>query len=628
MINHSLILEPDDDIFDDDLEEINNSDGRPDKILIDPSLNNIEYGQKLEELLNELGIDDGELAVSIDMSRDTIGNYKNGTNSRPIKNDIKAKINHALNEAMFYKGYEHMPHDEFGRLFAELWEEFKSDITQEDFAVKAGYGNQSGISQIKSGDLPVYSTKEQYNYLLAFYDLCIRKSHYWFCNRPSKLKFFSRHSETAVKLENLLFGNSSAPDNKENNDDKLSVNVIDTIIEQLITFPIEAQKLILSYPFAFLDSLAAPNFHHSDGSYISAVEFIERFRQLPKAERLRFYDDMQQLNANEKIYNYSYGESNWFLFDMNLHYQNMINSARQRKIADPVLYDNNTSDPIHDNSVDSFRCKKKDKEIDKNKQRHLFEAVINAFDDRCWKNCPTNIITDTIIDDIKYRQNMSPFEWQLWSLYASYVYTFHTDSEIEILFERSKIEQGFSAIADHIVSLPFDEQERICLSPMFFFDSLALCGINSDRESSVIYFKARELFEEYDALSDEEKQKFIEKTAEFREMSSDYAGYPISCDYYDNYKEIPVYGNVQARKKAIMEFLFGFPIYIANETEFYKELAELVIDDISYKLSMSREQWNIWCLFIETVYNMLFDSVKDETALEILHIIIAIVKKY
>lgn len=631
MINTRLMLRPGDNAFRKKQEEIS----KPDKILIDPLLNNIEYGKKLTELMTELGIDDVDLAAAIGMTRDTIAIYRNGDKPRPIKDDIKAKINHALNEAMFYNGYEHMPTNEFCELFAELWEEFKSDITQADFATMVGHGGQSDISQIKTGDLLVYSTKEQYDYLIAFYDLCKRKAHYWFSNRPSKLEFYSRHYETVVKLEKLLFGYSAVRNNfsdNENNSEELSVTVINVIIDYLITLPIEAQNLILSYPFAFLDSLAVPNFHHYDGSYISAGEFIEQFRLLPKDERLRLYNDMQKLNTDEKIYNYSYGESDWFLFDMNLQYYNMINSARQRNIADPAIpafNHNNASDPIHDNSVDSFRSKKKDKEIDKDKQKHLFEGVINSFDDRCWKNCPQNIITDTIIDDIKYRLNMSSFEWQLWSLYALYVYTFHTDREIERLFNRSKIEQGLSDIADHIMSLPFDKQERICLNPMFFFDSMALCSINSDSKLSVIYLKAQELFEEYNALSEKEKQYFIDKATDFRDMSSDHAGYHVRCDYYDNYKEIPVYGNIQTQKEAIMQFLFAFdsPIYTADKTEIYQKLAELVIDDITYKLSMSQEQWDIWCLFNETVYNMSFGSTNAVSAPEILNTIISAIKK-
>ncbi|WP_028511275.1 hypothetical protein [Ruminococcus sp. NK3A76] len=628
MINRNLMFKPENNIFQKDTEEIS----RPVKTFIDPSLNNIKYGEKLEELLNELGIKYGDFAKSIGMTRDNLAEIRNGIKARPLKDDIKAIINLALNKEMYYKGYKHMPAEEFGKLFAELWEEFKSDIIQEDFAVKAGHNNQSHISQKKTGDELVRSTKEQYDYLLAFYDLCKRRTHYWFSDRNSGLEFYTRHREAAAKLEKLLFGSPVSHDtlsDNENNDEELSVTVINTVIEHLITLPQEAQKLILSYPYAFFDSLAAPNFHHSDGSYISAGEFIERFRQLTKDERLRFYNDMQKLNSDEKINNYIYNSSDWFLFDINLHYQNMINNARHRNIADPIITGcyNDESDPIHDISLDSFRSDKKNKKIDSEKQRYLFEGVISSFDKRCWKNRPKDIITDTIIDDIEYRLNMSPFEWHLWALYASYVYTFHSDKRIEVLFNKTEIEQGLSVIADHIISLPFDKQEKICLNPMFFFDSMALCSINYDSKSSVVYLKAQMLFEQFDALSDGEKQQFINKTKDFRDMSSDYAGYPIRCDYYDNYKEIPVYGNAQTQKDAIMEFLFYLTNYTSDETAAYKELAELVIDDISYKLSMSQEQWDIWCLFIETVYNMSFGSSKAVSALEVLNRIIEAVKK-
>ncbi|MBQ8922698.1 MAG: helix-turn-helix transcriptional regulator [Oscillospiraceae bacterium] len=627
MINRSLMLMPGSNISCNSQEEI----CRPVRTLIDPSLSNMEYGIKLSRFLSDLGMNQKELAAAIGTSEKTVARYLNGENTRPIKEDIKARINLALNEAMYYECYEHMPAEEFGDLFDKLWKEFESEISQEEFAVKAGHGNQSVVSRIRDGDYPVYSTKIQYDYLSVFYALCQRKAHYYFCDRPSKLAVFSCHHETAVMLHKLLFGSSSADNmfnDKKNNNGELSVNVVDTVIDYLISLPIEAQRLILSSPLAFLDSIATPNFHHSNGSYMSAREFIEQFRQLPKDEKLRFYNDLQKLTADEKVFNYSGDEREWLLFDMNTQYRSMISSARRRGITDPAgisLY-SHTGDSVHDISVDSFRSKQ-DQNIDTEVQRHCFEEVISSFDDRCWKNCPAEIIMDTIIDDISYRLTMSPFEWHLWMLCASYVYTFHSDREIENLFRKSKTEQGLSVITDYIMSLPFDEQERIFLNPMFFFDSMALCSIGCNAESSVSYFKAPTFFSEYAALSYEEKQRFIETATEFRDMSSDFGGYPISCDYYDNYKEIPVYGNVQSQRKAIMQFLLDFPIYTSDEAATYRKLAELVIEDISYKMSMSQEQWDIWCLVIETVYNMSFCSSKAVSALEILHRIITAAKK-
>ena len=91
MINTRLMIRPGDNAFRKKQEEIS----KPDKILIDPMLNNIEYGKKLTELMTELGIDDVELAASIGMNRDTIAKYRNGDNARPIKADIKAKLEEA-----------------------------------------------------------------------------------------------------------------------------------------------------------------------------------------------------------------------------------------------------------------------------------------------------------------------------------------------------------------------------------------------------------------------------------------------------------------------------------------------------------------------------------------------------
>ena len=113
---------------------------RPVRTLIDPSLSNMEYGIKLSRFLSDLGMNQKELAAAIGTSEKTVARYLNGENTRPIKEDIKARINLALNEAMYYECYEHMPAEEFGDLFDKLWKEFESEISQEEFAVKAGHG--------------------------------------------------------------------------------------------------------------------------------------------------------------------------------------------------------------------------------------------------------------------------------------------------------------------------------------------------------------------------------------------------------------------------------------------------------------------------------------------------------
>ena len=53
------------------------------EILIDPSLGNVKYGEKLRELLTELGISRKQLAAAIEMNERTVARYINGEFNAP-----------------------------------------------------------------------------------------------------------------------------------------------------------------------------------------------------------------------------------------------------------------------------------------------------------------------------------------------------------------------------------------------------------------------------------------------------------------------------------------------------------------------------------------------------------------
>ena len=601
------------------------------EILIDPSLGNVKYGEKLRELLTELGMSRKELAAAIEMNERTVARYINGEFNAPIKPSVNERINLALNNAMHYKGYAHMDAVEYRKLFKKLWVEFSSEIVQTELVKRAGHLNQGNISDLLNNKYLIYSTVMQYDFLRVFYDLCHKKTHTSFCDRSSKLAIYSDHHDTADMLQRLLFGDAAVRNTHDDTD--ADADVVDNVIDYLMSLPDDAQELILSAPLAFFDSFTTPELNRSDKKFKSARDLIERFGQLSKDEQRSFYDGLQQLTEDDKVFRYWDDDKSWHLFEMNDQYRCMINSSRQRGIADPAgaaLYDKGT-EMLRDHSVDRFRSKQDDStdtddqstddektKKEKQKTKHRFEEALNTFDHSCRKNCPAETITDTIIDDIGFRLTMSPFEWHLWQLYISYIYTVQSADRIEALFHRSVTDQGFSDITEHIMSLSSKEQEIIYLNPMFFFDSAALNSTDRNGEGAFRYLSAYDFFSRYETLSDEEKQRLFQTAKDFRDMSGEWAGYPIGCDYYDNYKEIPAYGNPRLQREAIMRFLFDINAYLPDSAEEFKAFSGLIIRDISYKLDMTDEQWDVWCTVIEAVYNMTFGEPSKLSAEEII----------
>ena len=284
----------------------------------------------------------------------------------------------------------------------------------------------------------------------------------------------------------------------------------------------------------------------------------------------------------------------------------MMSSAAERGIADPAgisLY-SSARDTIGE-GIDSFRtAEDRNGSTDTDKLRHRFEAVISAFDERCLKSLSQQTVTDSIIDDIVFRLGMSPFEWHLWMICSACICIAHCQNEIEALFNRPTAERGLAALTEHIMGMPFEDLERLCLNPMYYFDSLALSRITEDGSGArVSYLSCGRFFECYERLTAEEKERYREKLGLIRDLTDEYGGYPVICSYYDGAEEIPLYGDRRSQEKAVSDFLFGLDRYTSADIGAYEELAGYVIDDIEVKLGLNREQWDIWCLAVGTVYN-------------------------
>lgn len=577
------------------------------RAFITEAKNNIDYGEQLSEWLIELGISQKELAKAIGVDERTVSRYICGTNSRPLSQEIKDKIEQVLNDGYYYKEYEHMPAKEFSNYFSELWKFFKKTISQEEFAQRVGHGNQSIISRIADKEYKIYSVKKQYDYLYAFYELCKRNAPSYYTERPSELSVYSDCAETAEKLYKILFPETSQqePFYSDTPEGDLPGTVVDTIIDYLISLPYKAQNMILTSPLAFFDSMIIP--HFSSVSYRSAKSFIERFRRLSDEEQRGFYKNIKELASEEDIFCYYDDEKTWQIFEMESHYRKMIYNSRKNNIADPdsaSVY--KQTDKIHGYDIALLRSDKDDS-IDENVQRHKFEAVLGCFYEYCWKNQEFNAITDCIIDDIEYRLKMSPFEWHLWLIYARYVYD-HSDTRIDYLFRKPVIEQGLSEIADFILSLPFKDQKNICAKPSYFFDSMSFCRIRSDENDCYIdYLNAADVIHEYDQMTYDEKIQYKKKAKDDLEDSVSYLAdhYYFSAigACYSDTDEIPIYIDLNKQRKAITDYLFRFDIYETDSPEAYKRLADIVARDISFKLTMNILQWEIWRIVAEAECN-------------------------
>ena len=232
-----------------------------------------------------------------------------------------------------------------------------------------------------------------------------------------------------------------------------------SLINYLIQLPYKAQELILKYPLAFFDSLQILYFEDfsecprldGDALYPSVSEFIDRFNCLPRQKRILFQHLLEKLTADSKVFSYYDHKDNWKLFDIVNQYRMMISSARERRIADTtetvVRFGERIDgyNPIYNYSIDQLKDETQDKSINTNKQFKRFESVIYELINFDKKLYSVDDLTNLIMDDIKKRLTMCPYEWYMWMLYASYVFAYQEDETIYDLLEA--VEDG---MYDHL----------------------------------------------------------------------------------------------------------------------------------------------------------------------------------
>ena len=407
----------------------------------------IAYIEEVSKKIKELAISKHEIAVLLGKTEKTISRYF--AQESPVRKTDREKIDRFIDERSRHGEYTHTPSDKFKKRFEKLCDEFKDDITQASLAEQVGLGSQTQISKIKSGD-KLLSTEEQYKILSVFLKLCINQNasndH---CFNAENV--FTNHYNTAKDLYSDLYGNTRSFETFEKNKKNgLSNFVIKlSLINYLIQLPYKAQELILKYPLAFFDSLQILYFEDfsecprldGDALYPSVSGFIDRFNCLPRQKRILFQHLLEKLTAESKVFSYYDYKDNWKLFDIVNQYRMMIISARERRIADTtetaIRFGERIDGykPIYDYSIDHLKDEIKDKAFDQDKQFKRFESIIYDLIDFDTELYSVDDFTNLIMDDIKKRLTMCPYEWYMWMLYASYVFAYQEDETIYDLLE-------------------------------------------------------------------------------------------------------------------------------------------------------------------------------------------------
>lgn len=392
-----------------------------------------DYSEYLKNRLKELGITHAELADALERSPRTVSGYINNVGLEP-SDKIKEKIERILDEKSRLGNFTHIPPAEFAKMVEEYLAHFKKEINQEEFAAMVGMSGQSQISKITSREKNL-TVREQYSILNAFLELCQKTSD----SIDNNVHYDDR--EVYNKIHHLLYGWSKNPISEANEDAAKSGKILDGIIKKLIEYPVKIQDIMLENHLAFFDSPQV--LYNDDHRFLEAEGYISIFRKdFSPAERAWFMYRLEELVHKNKVFSYHDGIDNWRLFETVTHYRSMIKSAKERRIADPVL------DPpsylgeplpnrfIKDRSAEYLNLDRKN--VDDKLQIRKFEKVFNQLLDCEW-DIPFCDMESIILREIDFRLTMSPMEWYVWMLIAGYAFAYETTTAIDSFILKLKV---------------------------------------------------------------------------------------------------------------------------------------------------------------------------------------------
>ncbi|MBR6872110.1 MAG: helix-turn-helix transcriptional regulator [Ruminococcus sp.] len=408
----------------------------------------IQYIERVVPVLKKLKIKQKDVADLLGLSEEHVSRIFRGECG--IKEEYRKIIDDLIEERSSQSLLYSMPEEDFRHMLEKLLKEFDGVITQDEIAKAAGFSGQPQISRIRKG-IRQLTAEEKHNLLSVFLRLCI------FQDNGTEIGFhpvnvYTDHYDTACELYFILYEESCLFDEFDSYKEKEFSNfaIKMTLINYFMSLPYQAQELILDHPSAFFDSLQILNYDkytdcYSDTEeaiYPSAARFLGEFNKLSHERRVTFQFLFEKLCAEGLVFSYRDDDFYWEQFDMITQYRKMERSARDRRIKDSTVFEigkrDNGYEPECSYSIDDLKDREKDKAVNKDKQFHRFEAVIHDLInfDRTHYASPDDL-TDVIIDDIDYRLTMSPYEWHIWMLYASYVFVFQEDDSIYKLMQET-----------------------------------------------------------------------------------------------------------------------------------------------------------------------------------------------
>ena len=388
---------------------------------------NFDYGEYIKEKIAELAITHEELAKVVGCSKSTIRGYIQ--QFEPPK-EMKQKIKDAFKQMSHFHNYNRLPAKEFSELVRKYLVHFKNEITEQKLAEMLGEMGQSQINKIKNDNKNI-KTEDQYRILKVFLELC-KKS-------PESIdnNVHSRDKAVYDEISSLINGWHNHSFAEDDEDIKISREILDNIIEGLTFYPVKIQDMILENHLAFFDS--AQILFNDAERFIQAEEYITAFRyNMSYEERVHFISALEKLTCEKKVFSYYDNTDNWKLFEMVTHYRQMIKIAKERRISDPYISTYAFLGEPLSNFVIADRSEEfcnDDIEV-LNRESHVrkFEKVFNQLLDLEFNQSYFEV-ERTILDEIDFRLTMSPMEWYVWMLIAGYAFAYQNTDVIDDIME-------------------------------------------------------------------------------------------------------------------------------------------------------------------------------------------------
>lgn len=334
-----------------------------------------QYFRYLSKMLDELCISQPQLAKAIGRSQKTVSRYTLGE-SMPDQTTREA-IEKFLTEKSVYYGFCHIPSEDFAKLLGTLLEEFKGTITQEQLAQKIGK-YQKDISRYLY-HLAKPDTKTQYDILNVFYSLCGMNG-----------LFVSAHIGTGLYLQSLLEEYCFTPFLGEEAPELGEKGVPGDFVQYCMNLPHRIQQLILDQFYAFFDNYGYEVYMHENPFFFYELATIsDLFRQLSRQSRNTALAELEK----DTFMGYPQNEAEYIFFEQ-------ITAYRQVILANPI----------------SIMTKSADSETPQAAPMEK-EAMIMSFESYLSLCCQNE---KDMIEELKYKLQMSRQEWYLWMLLLIY----------------------------------------------------------------------------------------------------------------------------------------------------------------------------------------------------------------